>query len=488
MIDATTYLSQSQSCKGAAELVDRADMFVNGEHTAANQETWDIAVQLLIEIDVLDFEPDLSKLNKRDTKRLRKLVCFMSSFLHCACLVQNFSIQMNRHRWTGTSCGYAAARAVCNGLVNAGFIIKIRDPHKGRRATIFSCSDVLKKRIDGWREVLCFKRANPPLIEVRSAKIRECGRLKGGHPIPLSEFSQENVHRNQKALCQINEHLSAHSLVDRAGRPVDTQLTRIFSRDMQSGGRLYASYQFLPEIQRLQCMLDGEPVCEIDMKASHISIAAALYRSPERLSRDPYSEIPGIKTRLQRKGAKIIIQCIVHKPGGRPRSLPRSNGKVPFKEKYGFKDKEIADLLSAAFNVFPFLDGSPSLTMVLQYLEAEIILDVLLQLIRRKISAYPIHDSLLVKQSDKDVVLRVLQETLKKYLGPYAPWLDLAAEGQRVEFIQPLSCPMDAPYLLKDELDKHTDQSTVTVEYGKKMDWGTEGDFMVIDLEDDGDF
>jgi hypothetical protein len=47
----------------------------------------------------------------------------------------------------------------------------------------------------------------------------------------------------------------------------------------------------------------------------------------------------------------------------------------------------------------PFLDGSPSLTMLLQFLEAEIIIDAIRRLQDIDIPAYPIHDSLLVKQS-----------------------------------------------------------------------------------------
>jgi len=45
---------------------------------------------------------------------------------------------------------------------------------------------------------------------------------------------------------------------------------------LSSGGRLYShagSYQSLSQEKRLKLKIDGEPVTEIDIKASHLSLA-----------------------------------------------------------------------------------------------------------------------------------------------------------------------------------------------------------------------
>jgi hypothetical protein len=66
--------------------------------------------------------------------------------------------------------------------------------------------------------------------------------------------------------------------------------TRIFNRgdaedfDWNKGGRLYGqgekTYQQLPEEKRLEMTINGEPVAEIDIKASHLTIYHARFAEP----------------------------------------------------------------------------------------------------------------------------------------------------------------------------------------------------------------
>jgi hypothetical protein len=116
---------------------------------------------------------------------------------------------------------------------------------------------------------------------------------------------------------------------------------------------------------------------------------------------------------------------------------------VSFKKTYGFGGKRIEDLLPGIFDVMQFLDGSPSLTMVLQYLEAEMLIDALERLSRADIPALPIHDSLLVREADRDEVLAVLQETLKAHLGIHAAWLEVSTAGEKPYLVQALDYSID---------------------------------------------
>src|SRR4029077_10946523 len=65
------------------------------------------------------------------------------------------------------------------------------------------------------------------------------------------------------------------------------------------GGRLYSdgrgSYQNVPRPQRLKMTIDGERVCEIDIRASYLTILHARYNIPFAVSAevDPY-QITGI--------------------------------------------------------------------------------------------------------------------------------------------------------------------------------------------------
>ena len=95
----------------------KALLFVNGEHTAADELTRQIILHLLQEIGVLgDAKPYLtdnssaSRVSKRAAEKVEKHICFMASFLRTAEKVERFGILMDRHRWTGTPCGYECER------------------------------------------------------------------------------------------------------------------------------------------------------------------------------------------------------------------------------------------------------------------------------------------------------------------------------------------------------------------------------------------
>lgn len=446
----------------------KAQLFVNGEHTAADETTRQIILNLLQEIGVLGdarlrlaADSSAPRANKRAAEKVEKHICFMASFLRTAERVEQFGILMDRHRWTGTPCGYQAARAVTRALLDRGCILQMVSPRKGHSA-VYRCSDTFRGHLLELRDLLSFKRARPHLVEVREPKQDYHGSFRKKR-LPLSCFPSHKIRQHQKTVAQLNDHLSCHSLVDAKGRPVDTTLRRILTGNLRGGGRLYADYQNMPEEDRLNCTIDSEPVCEIDLKASHVAILAALYQHPAKLPQDPYAAIGWVETSLLRKAAKTIVQCVIHADGGRPQKFPRQDDGVPFKEKYGLAETRIEDLLPDIFKVMPFLDGSPSLTLPLQFIEAEALQAVLEHCRLRSIPAFPIHDSLLVKRSDKEEVVRLLQETLKKFLGPHAPWLDVSLTGDNPQLIEPLPCPIEAEYLLREGLE---DLVGSPIEYG----------------------
>ncbi|WP_101068330.1 hypothetical protein [Roseovarius salinarum] len=355
---------------------------------------------------------------------------------------------MDRHCWTGTPCGYKAAREITTVLLEKGYILRIVKPGKGQSA-VYCCSSSFRERLAGWQERLVFKRARPHPVEVREPKKDYWGSYKKKR-LPLNRFPSDEVRRHQEIVHSLNASLSRHSLRDAEGRQIDTTLSRIFTGDLTSGGRLYGEYQRTPEADRLCHTIDGETVCEIDLKASHVAILAALYEHPERLPKDPYSAISWVKTASLRKAAKTLVQCIVHADGGRPTRFPRQDDGISFREKYELGNTNVEDMLPGVFEVMPFLDGSPCLTLTLQFIESEILVEAVRRLCCQDIPALPIHDSLLVRRLDEYQVLRILRRTLTNYLGFHAPWLDVSVAGREPRMIEPLSCPEGAEYFLQE--------------------------------------
>jgi hypothetical protein len=465
----------------------KAERFVDGEHTVADDLTRQIILQLLEEIGVLDdatpylhLEAAASRLGKRAVEAVEKRIDFMASFLRTVLKVEWFGILMTRKRWVGKPCGYNAARTITTALIDKGIILKVVKPVQGARSTIYCCSVSFRQRLQGWRGLLSFKRARPHPIEVREPRNDYRGETKKKR-LPLERFAPGAVRRHRQTVIDLNEHLSRYTILNPSGRPLDTTLRRIFAGDLRSGGRLYGDYQSMSEADRLRCTIDGEPVCEIDLKASHLAILAALMQFEQRLPKDPYGAISWVKTPLHRKAAKTIVQCVVYAENGRPTRLPRTDDGVPFRIKYDLGKMTMRDLLPGIFEIMPFLDGTPRLTLYLQFVEAEILIDALWRLRKKDIPALPIHDSLLVKQSDAVEVLEVLQETLRAALGPHAPWLDVTLPDQHPNIVKPLSCAMHAHYELKEPFQG---PKALPLRYGRELFrsdrrcWGdSEGDF-----------
>ncbi len=115
---------------------------------------------------------------------------------------------------------------------------------------------------------------------------------------------------------------------------MDTGLRRIFVANFRNGGRLYGDYQNHPEQERLTWTIDGEPVCEIDLKASHPHVLAAAFGHPDRLPADPYDVISWVTTPTLRKAAKQLVACSINAPDGRVRRFPRGANGISFKEKH----------------------------------------------------------------------------------------------------------------------------------------------------------
>ncbi|WP_460275944.1 hypothetical protein [Celeribacter sp. ULVN23_4] len=460
MFDTNAPSVQPHGATQHVQVTDRAQLFVDGEHTAADEDTLKITLLLLEEIGVLkdaapffSMQSEVPKVKQRTRETVSKQVCFMASFLRVTTRVEHFSIQMDRHQWTRTPCGYSAAKSITQALLDQGHIWKEVKPRKGRNCTIYGCSEDFKRRLSECEGRLNFKRCRPHPIEVRQPK-PDHRRMFKKMRLPLSRFDHVEVREQQNTVIRLNTHLSRFALATADGKHQDTMLRRIYSGDLKHGGRLYGDYQNLPQQDRLNCTIDGEPVCEIDLKASHVFILAAICGHPERLPQDPYAAIDWVDTPLKRKAAKTLVQCMVHASDGRPKRFPRKKGGVLFRDKYELEDVKIEDLLPGILQVMPFIEGTPCLTHFLQYFEAEILIAVLELLRNLNIPAYPIHDSLLVKRSDETAVLNVFQETLKEYLGGHAPWLDVSTADQPVRIVEPQPCPDEEVGLLSGTLKK----------------------------------
>jgi hypothetical protein len=112
---------------------------------------------------------------------------------------------------------------------------------------------------------------------------RESGRRVEYKRTPETERLEADVR-------ELNEFLARFNLT--GGR--HDGYTRVFNNlSWRAGGRLYSAgknnYQRMTEAERVKMMINGEPVAEIDIKASHLTIYHAQVKEPLEGSSDPFA-------------------------------------------------------------------------------------------------------------------------------------------------------------------------------------------------------
>ena len=223
------------------------------------------------------------------------------------------------------------------------------------------------------------------------------------HTMGTSSFGPN--HPDIKRLRIVNRFLSNVSYALKA--PV----RRIYTKDPFHGGRLYLPIQGLMQRRapvRINTLIDSKKVCEVDLKANHPRIAAAL--SGEQLSEDPYLDIAK-KAKVSREKAKYYVL----------RAIGADTKRIDLKDegKRILTVEEKNKIVQATKDLFPsvhkvFYEGYGSLY---QALEGDIMLDAMVSLVKLNIPSLPIHDCLMVQQGKEKIAKKCLEEAWMKVLN-----------------------------------------------------------------------
>jgi hypothetical protein len=258
-----------------------------------------------------------------------------------------------------------------------------------------------------------FVQAMPPEPIVLRASKKQSGRLAGSGRKMTFQPTDKSL-RFAAEVEEINEFVSQFEIkgANHAG------FQRIFNQgDTESfnwnkGGRLQSvggeSYQSLPKKDRREITINGEPVVEVDIRASHLTIVYALMGQKLDVTDDPY-EVEGFPREVIKKWITMTLGY------GRPhRAWPRSV-KEEFAEK-GITELQkafpIAVVRSAALKRHPIIRDwldSPYDCFDLQFLESEKIIKAMLALKRdHGTVALPVYDSLIVSHRYEDLAEELL--------------------------------------------------------------------------------
>lgn len=261
--------------------------------------------------------------------------------------------------------------------------------------------------------------ANVRLVQVKREKDK-FGDADEGKAPPLSRkiieqyHGRERIEHEEAKVRRIVDFLSDYPL--EMGNTSFRGLRRIFNNNsLERGGRLYAGYSSLPKTLRPDATLDGQPIAQIDIKASYLCVRAGMAGYKFEEGSDPYQLVPWVHPcdRRTRDFAKKLISTLISYGGDKPR--------LPSELKEEFKDiikpkQTITHFKAPIHDVFPFLldyvDG-----LEVMFKESEMMMAVLDHCIDEGLPAWPLHDCVFVRQSDADRATEIIKSEFNSMFG-----------------------------------------------------------------------
>jgi hypothetical protein len=183
----------------------------------------------------------------------------------------------------------------------------------------------------------------------------------------------------------------------------------------------------LSEEKRHGMTINGEPVAEIDIKASHLTIYHARLGAPLEGSRDPY-----VRAGVERSIAKqwILASFGNSNPATRwPSKMIDDYKKDTGKDlRKVVKAKDVAYKMLAAFPALKKLKDHADIWADLQFIEAEAVIGTMLCLMRtHRVPGLSMHDGIIVPRSKVELARTVLTQEYRRVVG-VAPMLTVEPE------------------------------------------------------------
>ncbi len=376
---------------------------------------------------------------KRVTKKLRQAVAATVADLLSAASVAD-DLYLYRPRavadFTGQRVGYRPCIDALDGMMNLDYLhwtpgVWLGSQRKGEGNTTRykAKSGLLELALrygitpGNWRSHFtpAPRSARMPHPVIVRGKRRFSDKEDKGKSLPLIKTHPGYI----AAVGQVNRINAYWALQSLTGCNHDG-FVRIFNHGDQPGfaynmgGRLYSkasgdSYQNMKKKYRSRMRINGEPVVELDLRASFLTILYALHGS--EIGSDPYTFCD-----LPREVVKTWINMTLGYD--RFHSQWPADTAAEMKEDNGFDlngNYPIENVRAAVLEEHPILAGwirSPYRWQHLQYLESAAIIDAVEMLcLQHNVAVLPLHDAILVPSSKVPIATTVLRDTFRARVG-----------------------------------------------------------------------
>lgn len=266
------------------------------------------------------------------------------------------------------------------------------------------------------------------LVRLRAGRMGYLGETKRGRLLPVVGARGEAVIAEVEAL---NELMAGY---DYSLKDVP-QVRRVFGYgdllgfDFNLGGRFYAKSKddwiAKKSQERANILIDGQQTVEVDVRASQLTVLYGLCEKPVDFSSDPYwvEGLPrNTPSHLRRALVKGLVTAAIGS-GRLPKRWPQRLSQE-LESEYGVrpasfcKASEIVEPLSRKHPVLLQLSKETLDWGRLQFEEAECFRSAMMTLHQKyNIPSLPVHDSLIVKQGDAEIVSEVLSGAYQDRLG-----------------------------------------------------------------------
>jgi hypothetical protein len=267
------------------------------------------------------------------------------------------------------------------------------------------------------------------------------------HPLVLRDYATGRGRNREKGRIVKYKHTPENERLEADIRELNTFLTRftltggthygytrVFNNlSWKAGGRLWSagehSYQQLPEPERLKMAINGEPVAEIDIKASQLTIYHAMVGEPLEGSSDPY-----VLAGIDRAIAKLWTVAsfgsskpVTQWPPDMAADYRKDTGKDLGKQA---KANDVARRMLEVFPALKKLENRSDIWAELQFREAEAVIGAMLILMRKHgIPSLSMHDGIIVPRSKADLAKGILMREFRRVVG-VEPMLTVEPDGQ----------------------------------------------------------
>jgi hypothetical protein len=199
----------------------------------------------------------------------------------------------------------------------------------------------------------------------------------------------DDSHPDKKLMHAINEEFKAHQWACKGSVALK------YKHTVFAGGRVYTPFQTLLADKvplRINTLIDGEPIAEVDFNASHLRMGLALF-SGEDAGDDPYRKIADYAQTTRDKVKRYITHAL---------SCSSAKSAAEALKNKGYGGPEIKTLDNATRHCYPSLRLYDELGIHLQSLEGQILMHVMYQGVLEGRVVLPIHDAVAVKAQDAE--------------------------------------------------------------------------------------